>query len=499
MKHMRKGSITIFLALILGLMVTLLGAGLYSVRMQAARSQILNATDIGLFSLFSEFDRTLLDEYDLFALDASGGGSGPDLATLYDEFNSYFLPILAQNSQHLTLLSGGLNGYTLLTDDGGEALYRQVTQYMLQTIGAQGISAVRDRLSGHQESTAAAEISGQRLENEGTMGSYDREIQDAADLSEARARELREQNQGSDGSGTDLGSSSQGWDVSHDQQVENPIPVIQRIRQMGILGLVIPASRGISGESVNRSELPSGRALAHGYGLGPGKQGLSIPFSEILFIQYIMNKLGNYRRPAASGLRYQVEYIIGGRTTDRDNLEKVATRLLLIREGVNAAALAADSDKMLQVRLLASAIAGGFLVPPATPAIEAALVMSWAFAESVLDVRELFDGGRVPLIKDPASWQLTLENLPRLLDRLDVDRKNNDRGMAYQDYLQVLLMARTKNQLKAGTLDMLEQTLRARPGWETFRLDECVVAAGVCVSVRANGPKAYMCERSFYY
>ena len=54
------------------------------------------------------------------------------MASLYDEFASYFLPVLAQNTQKLILLSGGFCGYTLLTDDQGEALYDQITEYMLQ-------------------------------------------------------------------------------------------------------------------------------------------------------------------------------------------------------------------------------------------------------------------------------------------------------------------------------------------------------------------------------
>ena len=486
----RDGSITIFLALILCLMISLLGAGLHSVRMQAARSQILNALDIGLFSLFSEYDRTLLDEYDLFAIDTSNAGGQPDMASLYDEFASYFLPVLAQNTQKLILLSGGFCGYTLLTDDQGEALYDQITEYMLQTIGAQGILAVRDRLSGQRESSAMAEAAGQQLENNGSMESYDREIRSAADRSqaEAEARKAEAESQGFEDfeSGTHM-------------EVENPIPVIERIRQMGILGLVVPASHGISGETINRAGLPSGRILARGYGIEAGGRISIGPLDDLLFIQYIMTKLGNYRRPASSGLRYQVEYIIGQRLSDSDNLETVARRLLLIREGVNAAALAADPGKMSQVRALASAIASGFLVPPATPAIEAALVLSWAFGESILDVRELFDGGRVPLIKDASNWQLTLQNLPRLLERLDIDRRNDQRGLAYQDYLQILLLAKTKTQQKYGTMDMLEQTLRARDGWDGFRLDACIVAAGISVEVLANGSKAYFAERNFTY
>lgn len=75
-----------------------------------------------------------------------------------------------------------------------------------------------------------------------------------------------------------------------------------------------------------------------------------------------------------------------------DNLKSVAAKLLFIREGVNFACLMADTGKRAQAEALATAIAAGFLVPPAAVVIETALILCWAFAESVLDVRELFAG-----------------------------------------------------------------------------------------------------------
>ena len=164
--------------------------------------------------------------------------------------------------------------------------------------------------------------------------------------------------------------------------------------------------------------------------------------SGILFGQYLLKKLGNYRRPAAAGLNYQVEYILGGKNSDRENLKSVAGKLLVIRQGVNMAYLLSDSGKRIQVETLALAIASGFLIPPAAAVIEAALIFCWAFAESILDVRELFAGGHVPLIKNSSDWQLSLSNLPNILDKLDSSRKDAGNGMSYEDYLQVLLMAK---------------------------------------------------------
>lgn len=118
-KDSEKGSITIFLALILSVVLSLVCASIESVRMSAARTQILNSMDIGLYSLFGQYDRTLLENYDLFAFYA-GGKDEVDMASVYDNFESYMKPVLKQNSQKLELLQGGFNGYRLLTDGDGE-------------------------------------------------------------------------------------------------------------------------------------------------------------------------------------------------------------------------------------------------------------------------------------------------------------------------------------------------------------------------------------------
>ena len=65
MDRQKQGSISVFLALILGLMISLLSAGIESVRTAAARVQVLNGLDIGLYSLFAQYDRAMLDKYDI--------------------------------------------------------------------------------------------------------------------------------------------------------------------------------------------------------------------------------------------------------------------------------------------------------------------------------------------------------------------------------------------------------------------------------------------------
>ena len=155
-KTVKKGSITIFLALILSLILSLVSASIESVRMSAARTQILNSMDIGLYSLFGQYDRTLLEDYDLFALYA-GGKEEPDMASVYENFQSYMKPVLKQNSQKLELLQGGFNGYRMLTDGNGEVFFGQAVRYMRETLGSQGVQILLGKLRDQQKKTDEAE------------------------------------------------------------------------------------------------------------------------------------------------------------------------------------------------------------------------------------------------------------------------------------------------------------------------------------------------------
>ena len=278
-----------------------------------------------------------------------------------------------------------------------------------------------------------------------------------------------------------------------------PVPVSQMIRRMGLLDLVVPASKGISDQKISHGDLLSGRTLQQGMAM-PQKTGKDNSGSaKVLFQQYLMEHLGNYISPSEAGLHYQLEYLLAGKKSDQENLKAVAKRLLLIREGINASCLMADAGKRAQIQALALAIASGFLIPPAAVAIEAALILCWSFAESILDLRELFHGGRVPLTKTAATWQLSLENLPNLLEGLDSQRRDAKGGMSYEDYLQVLLLSKSKAVKLTRGMDMIEVEIRSTKGKEGFRLDCCIEAAEISVDVEANRKQTFSVTRQYSY
>ena len=496
----KRGSITVFLALTLGLILSLLSSGLESARMAAARTQILNGMDIGLYSLFGQYNKSFLKDFDLFAVDGACGGKEMNLASIYDNLESYMKPVMKQNSQKLSVQQGGISGYLLMTDSEGEVFYQQAVQYMKETLGSHGAKLLLNKIQNMQKKTIEAERQGNEIESKGTIENYESEMDSAQQKSQALLEEKKKQEQqnGQDGF-TDGKMLPSVTEKKPPAKVENPIPTIRKVRKMGLLDLVVPASKGISDQKISHGDLLSGRTLQQGMAM-PQKTGKDNSGSaKVLFQQYLMEHLGNYISPSEAGLHYQLEYLLAGKKSDQENLKAVAKRLLLIREGINASCLMADAGKRTQIQALALAIASGFLIPPAAVAIEAALILCWSFAESILDLRELFHGGRVPLTKTAATWQLSLENLPNLLEGLDSQRRDAKGGMSYEDYLQVLLLSKSKAVKLTRGMDMIEVEIRSTKGKEGFRLDCCIEAAEISVDVEANRKQTFSVTRQYSY
>ena len=263
----RKGSITVFLALMLGLILSLLSSGIESARMAAARTQILNGLDIGLYSLFGQYDKSLLKDFDIFAFDGSSGGKELDLASVYDEVESYMKPVLGQNSQELSLEQGGVTGYQLLTDESGEVFYQQVVSYMRETLGSQGVQLLLKKMRNQQEKIEEAEEKGEALENGKAIEGYDAEMGRASQKSQALLEEKKkqeQQNQGQNGFTDGCAGTLVPVQPQPPAKVDNPIPVIRRMRKIGLLSLVVPLDREVSEKEIDRSTLVSRRDLEQG-------------------------------------------------------------------------------------------------------------------------------------------------------------------------------------------------------------------------------------------
>ena len=434
----QKGSMTIAMCMMLSVMLGILTAGIKLCREQYARVQAVNAVDTGLYSVFSEYEKDLLEEYDLFFLDSGYGGGAIDAFRVVQQM---------ENSMDLTLKTGirgsrrencSITGYRLASDNGGEAFCAQAAEAVRKHLGTDAVKRLKEYLS-----------------NTGEV------IEQQQEQKEAGIPPMPEEPVPDDTS------------VSEITPDNNPLEVIKRIRTMGILGLVLPDNAVISEKEADVSVFTSNRNLQKGMGsLGGRESGTS----DKLFLQaYAMNKLGTYREPGNSGaLDYQVEYIVGGKGSDRENLKKTVNRMLLLREAANAAYLYTDPEKRAQSGALAASLCTALLIPEGAFVVEKLLLLGWAYGESLLDVRQLMAGGKVPLVKNSASWQLALSDIGQIFSLLQDGQAKNTSGLDYNDYLQILLFTSSGNNLTFRCMDMIEQNIRLKPGKENFRIDSCM-------------------------
>ena len=132
---------------------------------------------------------------------------------------------------------------------------------MRETLGSQGVQTLLGKLKDQEKKTEDAEKKGEQVENKGTLDSYDSAITDAAQKSEeAKKEQEQQQKQGI----FSVAGNGDDFTGGVDESVENPIPIIRRVRKMGLLDLVVPSERGISDAVTDRKSLTSGRKLQTG-------------------------------------------------------------------------------------------------------------------------------------------------------------------------------------------------------------------------------------------
>ena len=200
-------------------------------------------------------------------------------------------------------------------------------------------------------------------------------------------------------------------------------------------------------------------------------EGLSVLYADLCF----RNALD---KNAGGGVQYEMEYLISGKSMDRENLKSVVYRLSAIRFVSNYGYLLSNSKCQAEAYALAAAIANvGSAVPGLVEGIKLLILAAWAYGEAIVDVRTLLNGGCIPFVKTETTWQLQLSNLATLT----AQEKTKQKGNSYEDYLKILLLLQLDPEEKYGRmLDMIEQ--RIRESQKGFQLSECLFSYKMTVS-----------------
>ena len=120
-------------------------------------------------------------------------------------------------------------------------------------------------------------------------------------------------------------------------------------------------------------------------------------------------------------------------------------------------------------------------VPEITELLKVSLLLGWAYAESLYDVKTLLEGGKIPLIKDDATWHFGLQGA--LEANISNENFREETGLSYEDYLRIFLMLTDTDKLTGRAMNLVEADIRLTAGNADFRLDGCFdrIEAYICV------------------
>lgn len=442
---MKKGEITVFLSLVLAVLTGLICVLIESARLQLIRMNVEGVMDAGLNSCFGEYDQELYKRYDLLFIDSSYRG---ECSAGIDNVARHLSQYITVNTDY----SGtGVTGewyrenvgdsraesYVLASDGDGEVLKAQAAGY----IKKYGKIRYLNDISANKGSVEGIRI------NDDFIAEWDRKLR-AID--------------------------------SYGFPLTNPGAIVR--------GMVMSEDDFLKGgdlKALRFGDIPSRRTLNKGNAMSRIKRDTA---GDDMFTEYLMQKSGCYTEHSdEQQLTAELEYIIYGMDSDRDNLKCVVKKLLELRESDNLHCIKSDAGKMsaawnkaVEVVILNMPLEWGMPDPYLVGLVRDSIVYAWAYAESAVDVGRLLNNGRSPVIKSPSQVKLSLNDIMRFRSFLN---DKGGQGISYKDYVGVFLEETDDRTKRMRCMDIIEGNQRCFHNG-SFRIDGCVsyLEAGVKMS-----------------
>ena len=425
------GEVTAYLSLVFILLITFISGIMEIASIQLAKNYRRADTNRAMECVFAEYQKELLEEYDIFALDGSYETGQ------YTEQNI---------TERLDYYAGGRQEHEVerirfLTDNGCSGFLEQISAYIEHKYGLEAMKELLGMTSlwGQQEERAEDYV-----KEEGDWQEY------MDGLLEENEAEL--------------------------PQEDNPIAHVGQLKKSPILTLVMPRDQTVSEKRVESREMLDARERNRGYGDFSDVSAESGNISAVLFGEYLLEHFTKFTDEEHTGfLDYELEYVLAGKDSDKENLESVARKIVLFRFVPNYAYIQTDSEMRAEAETAAMALCTLLAVPAITEAAAQGILMAWAYGESIMDVRSLLNGNRVPLVKSKESWQLQFSKLLTLGTEEDrSEGMDDENGLGYSEYLRMLLFLEKKETAALRGLGVIEQNMRKLHGQTYFRADLCV-------------------------
>ena len=219
----------------------------------------------------------------------------------------------------------------------------------------------------------------------------------------------------------------------------------------GVLSQVLENPENVSKNTISGSNLPSTLK-------GKKNNSLSKEIkNKCVNALYAGLKFGNYNNPEKNTvLKYELEYVISGKDSDKENLASVVEKIVLAKTGINMAYLITDKEKIEQVSAIAASVAIVTGLPFLEPVAKGVLISAWSMAEAVNDMKILLSGGKVALTKSKGSWRTSIDNIT------NGGKKEDSKGLSYKEYCQILIAVQNTGDSLYRIMDLIQINIQRR-------------------------------------
>lgn len=409
----KKGSLTIFLALIMLTFLSFCLVLIEGTRNYFLRVKAVQAIELAEFSVLSEYQQELFEKYGLFFLDLDYEQGEESIGILEQRAQTY----LVKNASELqtSILQAGK--FERATDNEGYEFFSQTAEWMKLKSGYK----LFEELIGN--------VGDVTLEN--------------VDLGE-----ILEENEAAAGGILNGYQTDEEGAAFHISLPDISFPSIDALTE-AVFGEI----NDLSPKSVNLTERISKRELLAGE-----ENRKEISFTDMQFFYgYIFENCNYYGRKDENiwteSLKYQLEYIISGRESDRENLENIMWRIFLLRAGENYLFYHQDAERLAKAQAEAFSLVGFLGNAALIEFVEEIFLISQAIEDGITQTRQVFLGEKVPFYQNGIFSGVEL---------------------GYEEYLYLFLNTTERTEKIYRCMDIVEMEVREKSGYENFRLDHCV-------------------------
>lgn len=248
-----------------------------------------------------------------------------------------------------------------------------------------------------------------------------------------------------------------------DKEKEGLLNQVERMYRDGMLTLLLPDGAEVSEQYTRLTEEFPSRAEQ----ISAGSRSISIldhlmvnEYCGAFFSCFTDGDISAEGEQKEHALQYEMEYLLQGSERDEENLTGALQQLLAIREGLNLIHIMSDSAKRAEARQIALAITGLAGITPLVMVTTFFVMSVWALGESIMDVKGLLAGKKVPVIKTSADWTLEIEDLLNMGSSCDAGNGGGETGISYLSWLKVLLFLDEIVLQEQRMMDVIQMNLR---------------------------------------